>query len=121
MPENGQASYERELGSIGATLNGIQTTLSGLGGELKAHREDSGRWRQSFRDALEEHAGRTDDALDTLGERTKALETDLEAHKLEDERGRRLIWKVLLGGTGGGGTLVVAWQSAKAAVVNFFR
>lgn len=121
MPETPSQGYERELGSIGATLNGIQTTLSGLGGELRAQRDESGAWRQGFRDQLAEHAETTSNALEKLSNRASTLEADLAAHKIEDDRGRKLIWKVLLGGAGGGGSIIVAWNQAKAAAVNLFR
>lgn len=116
------AGYERELGGINATLKGIEVTLTGLNHQLGEDRADSHRWRQTFRDALTKHAERTDDALDALSERTTTLETDLESHKLEDERGRKLIWKVLLGGTGAGGSVFLAWSQAKAAaILSWFR
>jgi hypothetical protein len=113
--------YERELGGINSTLRSIETTLTGLGSELKLQRDESGVWRQGFRSSLEEHAARTDDAIDALSERTRALETDLATHKTEDERGRRLIWRVLLGSGAGGGSVFVAWTQAKAAMLNLFR
>lgn len=121
MPETPSPGYERELGSIGATLSGIQTTLSGLNGEIRAQRDESSAWRQGFREQLAEHAETTQNALSKLSDRATTLEADLAAHKLEDDRGRKLIWKVLLGGAGGGGSILVVWQQAKAAVVNLFR
>ncbi len=114
-------SYERELGGINQALKTIETTLAGFGSQLAEDRTEANQWREKFRQEQSRTGQAVDEALDALGSRTTALETDLTAFKTEERAARRLIWRVLFGaGAAGGG--VVGWtKSAKAAVVKFFE
>jgi hypothetical protein len=109
------------MGGVNATLKAIETTLSGLGTDIKNSRVESEEWRQRFRDQLKEHADRTDKAIDGLSTRTTTLEVELQNHMNDVEGQRKLMWRVILGGGGGGATLFAAWNQAKAAIVAFFK